>query len=178
METLGLELMYLMFLCGDIILVCSLSWLGSSRVSVSFAVSLRLGALHTCLWMILTPCTSNLYIQWPPSLGVLVVRGTSSQCWHQPWDNSAFLSLASSGQQCQVLDIIWKNQWCIFFLFRCIYYFQLCVCVYVCISGVCMYTFVLVLVEARDTGFPLDIGMWATSYGYWTQAFCKSSKYF
>lgn len=29
--------------------------------------------------------------------------------------------------------------------------------VYVCVSGVCMYTFVLVHVEARDTGFPLDI---------------------
>lgn len=32
METLGLNLIYLVFLYGEVILMCSLSWLGSSRV--------------------------------------------------------------------------------------------------------------------------------------------------
>lgn len=40
----------------------------------------------------------------------------------------------------------------VFIIFNYVYVYM-----YVCVSGVCMYTFVLLHVEARDTGFPLDI---------------------
>lgn len=87
METLGLNLIYLVFLYGEVILMCSLSWLGSSRVSVRFTGSM-------------SRSSSRLPLNEPPShalervtylqpfytdsghhlLGVLAVRGTGSQC--------------------------------------------------------------------------------------------------